>query len=70
MAAQVLEDRPTWMRGPKLRKRWDLSNSQFYALLKRGLIPQPEFPFGAHTPYWRVSKIEAHEMLAQASTNA
>lgn len=71
MQAQGADDRPTWIRGPQLRKRWgDMSNSTFYDRLHRGLIPKPEYPFGAHTPYWRVSKIEAHEMLAQASTNA
>lgn len=54
-----------WIRGPQLRKRWgDMPNSTFYNRLSRGLIPQPEYPFGPTTPYWRVSIIEQHEQAA------
>lgn len=54
--------RPVWIRGPQLRKRWgDMPNSTFYNRLQRGLIPQPEYPFGPSTPYWRQETIEAHE---------
>jgi hypothetical protein len=54
--------RPTWIRGPQLRKRWGgMSNSTFYDRLKKGLIPAAEYPFGPSTPYWRLDVIEAHE---------
>lgn len=54
-----------------MRKRWgDMPNSTFYDRLKRGLIPEPEYPFGPQTPYWRMSKIEAHEMLAMGQAAA
>lgn len=60
--------KPIWIRGPQLRKRWgDMAISTFYFRLKRGLIPQPEFPFGPTTPYWRMSAIEAHERAAEVT---
>lgn len=62
-------DRPIWIRGPQLRKRWgDMPNSSFYARLKKHAIPAPEYPFGPTTPYWRLSAIEAHERAAQQAT--
>lgn len=71
MRALESDERPTWIRGPQLRKRWgDMPNSTFYDRLKRGLIPEPEYPFGPQTPYWRMSKIEAHEMLAMGQAVA
>jgi hypothetical protein len=51
----------TWIRGPRLRQRWDMPNSTFYDRLKRKLIPAPEYPFGPETPYWRMTTIEAFE---------
>ncbi|MEO6624977.1 MAG: hypothetical protein ABIN37_09110 [Burkholderiaceae bacterium] len=62
---------PVWIRGPGLRKRWgEMPNSTFYDRLKKGLIPQPEYPFGPETPYWRSSVIEAFEQPAQATEAA
>ena len=53
---------PTWFAGPSLRKRWDnMANSTFYDRLHRGLIPEPEYPFGPGKPYWRGSVIEQFE---------
>lgn len=57
--------RPTWIRGPQLRKRWGMPVSTFYNRLQRGVIPKPEYPFGDTTPYWRVDVIEAHEQAAR-----
>ncbi len=63
--------RPTWIRGPELRKRWGgMSNTTFYDRLKRGVIPRPEYPFGPSTPYWRLDVIEAHERAAQQKVAA
>ena len=56
--------RPVWIRGPQLRQRWGISNTTFYVKLKRGLIPQPEHPFGPTTPYWRIDVIEKFEREA------
>jgi hypothetical protein len=59
--------RPLWIRGPQLRQRWGgMANSTFYDKIKRGLIPEPEYPFGASTPYWRLAVIEAIEARAAA----
>lgn len=56
---------PIWIRRQALQKRWsDMPNSTFYNRLKQGLIPAPEYPFGPHTPYWRVDAIQAHERRA------
>lgn len=58
--------KPTWMRGPRLRARWDnMSNTAFYKKLKDGTIPKPHFPFGDSIPYWSVAEIEAFEQRAQ-----
>ena len=57
---QLLE-KPIWIQGPRLRKRWDMSNSSFYAKLKQGILPQPEYPFGSAKPYWRMDAIEKFE---------
>lgn len=58
-------ERPVWIRGPQLRKRWGgMANSTFYNRLQRGLIPTPEYPFGVTTPYWRLDVIEDHERQA------
>lgn len=57
---------PVWIRGPKLRKRWEMPNSTFYCRLNRKLIPAPEYPFGSKTPYWRLDVIEAFEQKTQA----
>lgn len=54
-----------WIRGPRLRARWDMSNSTFYRKLKDGAIPKPSFPFGDKTPYWSVAEVEAFEQRAQ-----
>lgn len=60
------EIKPTWIRGPRLRKRWDdMSNTTFYAKLKAGAIPKPHYPFGDSTPYWSMAEIEAFEQRAQ-----
>lgn len=51
-----------WINGPRLRARWgSMPNSTFYYRLKRGLIPEPEYPFGPATPYWRMAVVEQHE---------
>ena len=61
----------TWIRGPELRKRWgNMPNSTFYNRLQRGLIPQPEYPFGEATPYWRLSAVEEHERRATTKAAA
>lgn len=54
-------DKPIWIRGPELRKRWGMSNTTFYVKLKARLIPGPEHPFGPRTPYWRIDVIERFE---------
>jgi hypothetical protein len=61
-----MEDtRPVWIRRLQLQKRWgDMPNSTFYNRLSRQLIPPAEYPFGPHTPYWRLDVIEAHEAKA------
>jgi predicted DNA-binding transcriptional regulator AlpA len=60
-----------YLRGPELRQRWGgMSNSTFYDRMKRGVIPKPFYPFGAETPYWLVSEIEAHESKAQIKAGA
>lgn len=56
---------PIWIRGPRLRARWDnMSNTAFYAKLKAGLIPRPHYPFGDSTPYWSMAEIEEFERKA------
>ncbi|NML43518.1 hypothetical protein HHL11_07145 [Ramlibacter sp. G-1-2-2] len=58
--------KPTWIRGPRLRARWDnMSNTAFYAKVKSGVIPPPHYPFGDATPYWSLAEIEAFEAKAQ-----
>lgn len=52
---------PVWIQGPRLRQRWGgMSNSTFYAKIKAGLIPKPEYPFGSR-PYWRMDVVERFE---------
>ena len=58
------DGKPTYIRGPKLRARWGMSNTSFYEKLKRGTIPKPKFPFGDATPYWAVAEVEAFEQKA------
>lgn len=54
-----------YLRGSALRARWGgMPMSTFYFRLKKGLIPPPEYPFGPHTPYWRLDVIEALEARA------
>lgn len=54
--------RQTLIRKSQLRKRWgDMPNSTFHDRLARGLIPQPIYPFGESTPYWRLEDIEKIE---------
>lgn len=53
--------KPVWIQGPRLRQRWDMSNSSFYAKLKEGRIPRPHYPFGDSKPYWRMEEIERFE---------
>jgi predicted DNA-binding transcriptional regulator AlpA len=61
--------RQVWIRGPQLRERWGgMPNSTFYDRLKKRLIPQPHYPFGESTPYWRLEEIEAHEQQAMQPT--
>ncbi len=55
---------PVWIRGPKLRERWGMPLTTFHRHLKAGKIPQPQYPFGPETPYWRTSDIEAFEEQA------
>lgn len=63
-------DRPSWVTGPQLRKRWgDMPNSTFYDRLNRGLIPAPCYPFGPAKPYWPLDKIEAVERDAAPKGN-
>ena len=62
--------RPRWLRAKQLRQRWGdgekpMPNSTFHDWRAKGLIPPPEFPFGPHTPYWRLDVIEAHEQQAE-----
>lgn len=65
------DNRPTWISGPKLRKRWgDMPNSTFYDRLKRKLIPPAEYPFGPATPYWRLQAIEAFERSSSEALSA
>ena len=55
-------DRPTWIRGPQLRRRWGgMPVSTFYDRLSKGKLPPPEYPFGPATPHWRLADVEAHE---------
>src|SRR5688572_1281662 len=65
---QMEADHPVvWIRGPKLRKRLGgMANSTFYDKINRGHIPEPEYPFGDRTPYWRLAVIEAIEARAAA----
>ena len=66
MTDAIRDERPVWMTGPQLRKRWaGMANSTFYDRLKRGLIPKPEYPFGTDKPYWRLAEIERHEAPAE-----
>jgi hypothetical protein len=67
----VANVKPVWLRCAALRKRWGaMANSTFYDRLKRGLIPQPEYPFGPDTPYWRTSTIEAFEAESARAASA
>lgn len=58
----------TLIRGPQLRKRWGMSNTAFYAKLKRGVIPAPVYPFADNVPYWAMSEIEAFERKAVSAS--
>ncbi len=60
---------PVWIQGPRLRQRWGISNSTFYAKLKAGLIPPPEHPFGTR-PFWRMDVIERFEASKSAGGQA
>lgn len=51
---------PVWIQGSRLRQRWGISNTTFYAKLKAGLIPKPEYPFGTR-PFWRMDVVEQFE---------
>jgi hypothetical protein len=54
-----------YIRATQLRARYgNMPASTLYWRLKRGLIPQPEYPFGPSTPYWRLSVIEEFERKA------
>ncbi|MGX5650193.1 helix-turn-helix transcriptional regulator [Hydrogenophaga borbori] len=68
MQAQPLSPAsPVWIQGPRLRQRWAISNSTFYAKLRAGLIPAPEYPFGPAKPYWRMEVIEQFEASKKAA---
>ena len=67
---QVKSDSPTWISGPKLRKRWDMPNSTFYYRKKKGQIPEPEYPFGPDKPFWRMSAVEAVERRSEQAVAA
>jgi len=56
----------TFVRGPRLRARWDMSNTDFYRKLAEGKIPKPRYPFGGSTPYWLLAEIEEFEKAAAA----
>jgi predicted DNA-binding transcriptional regulator AlpA len=58
----------TLIRGPQLRKRWGMSNTAFYAKLKKGVIPPPTYPFQDNVPYWAMSEIEDFERKAAAAS--
>ena len=59
---------PRYIRGPKLRKRWDnMSNSTFYEKVRNGLIPEPVYPFGPEVPYWLLTEIEDLERKAASA---
>lgn len=59
--------KPVWINGPRLRQRWGISNSTFYAHLRKGLIPSPEYPFGTAMPYWRMETVEQFEDSKKAA---
>lgn len=59
-----------WIRGPRLRQRWDLPASTFYDMLRDKRIPAPEYPFGPGTPYWRMTAVLSHERQAQPVAEA
>jgi len=62
---------PRYIRGPQLRKRWgNMSNSTFYEKRRKGLIPEPVYPFGPEVPYWIITEIEALERQAVAAVQA
>jgi len=60
--------KPIWIRGPRLRQRWDnMAASTFHDRLRRGLIPKPEYPFGPAVPYWRMEDVERFEAAAKVA---
>jgi len=60
---------PIWITGPRLRQRWgDMPKSTFYERRSRGLIPEPEFPFGPNRPYWRMEAIERFEAASKVAS--
>jgi hypothetical protein len=70
--AQAPETEPAavYIRGPALRKRWAMPHSTFYDLRARGVIPEPEYPFGPAMPVWRLATIEAFERKAETKPTA
>jgi predicted DNA-binding transcriptional regulator AlpA len=60
-----------YIRAAQLRARYgNMPASTLYWRLKRGLLPQPEYPFGPRTPYWAVSAIEEWERRSAAKVIA
>lgn len=70
MEKATSDSKPTYIRGPRLRARWDMSNTTFYRKLAEGTIPKPHFPFGDATPYWSLAEIEAFEAKAGETAGA
>jgi hypothetical protein len=58
-------ERPVWIRGPQLRRRWGgVPVSTYYDWLSKGKIPAARYPFGPHTPFWLLAEIEEFERNA------
>lgn len=46
-----------WWTAKSVKKYFDLPNSTFYDLIKKGVIPEAEFPLGAGLPRYNKEKV-------------
>jgi hypothetical protein len=61
IAVQDDQDKPTWITGAQLRRRWGMSSTCLRERVKEKRIPPPEYPFGDVRPYFRLAEVEAFE---------
>jgi prophage regulatory protein len=52
------EMEPLYLRVPQILRRYGLSRSGFYSLMKQGKLPRPFHPTGARLSLWSASELD------------